>query len=127
MKLQNIQEDVLFKKTFAYDGSWFCKKNSPEGVNDCYLDYGRSTGFGIPPKVNATVLATDYNNWTVFYACRDRILNIKTEYVWITARNKTLNEDQLKEAKNALIKLVPDFDIERLVPVTQGEKCNYDL
>ena len=41
IKVHSVQEDILFKKTFEYDGSWFCKKDNPVGVNDCYLDYGR--------------------------------------------------------------------------------------
>lgn len=115
MSLANTQEDWLFRKTFKYEGGWFCKEGTEEGVNDCYLDYGKRSGFGTPSKINSTVLATDYDNWAVTYACRDRMMNTKTEFVWIASKLPTLSEEKMKEAREALTKIMPDFDLSRLI------------
>ena len=63
-------EDVVFKKTHSYDGAWFCPKDAADGSYNCYGDFDSYFGFlGKPPRIDGTVLATDYDNWIVTYAC----------------------------------------------------------
>jgi hypothetical protein len=70
MDLKTTQDDFLFRKTYSYEGGWFCKENAVQGTWPCYIDYGSyHGGFGRPPKIDTTVLATDYDNWTIGYAC----------------------------------------------------------
>ena len=65
---------------------------------------------------------TDYDNWAVIYACKQRPLRFKNEWVWILARENTLDDDLMAEAKNALRRAIRKFDFDRLVPVIQDDE-----
>lgn len=49
------------------------------------------------------ILATDYDNWSVMYMCKQRYFGYrKQEWVWILSRNSELDDAQLQEATDAL-------------------------
>ena len=129
LSLKTQSEDFLFKKTYVYEGGWFCKEDAEKGTFPCYVDYGSyHGGFGQPPRIDGTILATDYDNWAVSYACHQRPFNMKSEYLWISWKQPSMDEAKLPEVEEAIRKLLPDFDLGRLKRVAQGEEhCKYEL
>jgi len=108
----------VLKKDFTFDGVYACPDEGVEG--NCYVDYDKVAGMGVPGKTDAVVVATDYKNWSVVYMCREKWFGLKNDWIWIVSRHPTLSEELLQEAKDALLEKYPDFDMNRLVTVTQG-------
>lgn len=77
---------------------------------------------GVPSKTPISILDTDYQNWAIVYACKQRPFRFKNEWVWILGRENTLDENLMAEAKNALRKAIRKFDFDRLVPVIQDDE-----
>lgn len=66
------------------------------------------------------VLAINYDKWAVVYMCTTSpSFRIREEFVWIMSRTPTLAEQDLKDAKDALTKQYPNFDMSHLELVPQ--------
>ena len=72
------------------------------------------------------ILASDYDTYAVTYLCEQVTRNFKQEYVYIDTRDPLAPERVLNKAVDALREKYPDFDLNRLVKVTQGvDVCEY--
>ena len=124
--LSNSQEDKVIDHSYVYTGGIVACPNDANSKENCYMDWDTSFGMGIVGKSDAILVGSDGENWAVTYACKDKLFNLKNEWVWIHSKEKTLSEKHLAEAEAALKDFLPDFDLERLVAVTQGEnECAY--
>ena len=124
--MSNSQEDKVIDHTYIYTGGISACPNNLSSEESCYLDWGTSAGMGIVGRSDATLVGTDGSNWAVTYACRDKIFNLKNEWIWIHSREKTLSDKHLQEALAAIKKFVPDYNLDNLVDVIQDDdKCKY--
>ena len=64
----------------------------------CHLTFnwwGNRPDTSLKPQYN--VLSTDYDNFTIVYACKDTSSGSKEESVWILTRTPTIDAEKLKE------------------------------
>ena len=92
---------------------------SDSDPTDFYIDYDKVAGLGIVGRADGMMIDTDYENWAVVYACTQKPFNVKNEWIWIYSQNPTIEKEHEDAAKKALLKKVPDFDLERFTKVEQ--------
>mmetsp|Transcript_12328 Transcript_12328/g.15716 ORF Transcript_12328/g.15716 Transcript_12328/m.15716 type:complete len:92 (+) Transcript_12328:473-748(+) len=82
---------------------------------------------GIVGRSPSTLLGSDDGkNWVATYACRQKVLGLKNEWIWIWSREPKISEEHLADAMAAIKEFLPDFEEDRLTDVDQGtDKCDY--
>ena len=123
------EEGGSFDPTYMYTGGISACPDDPLSEENCYFDWGTKARISKITDINkgksdATVVATDGENWALTYTCYS--LYIRVESAVISSKAKTLSEEHLNEAKATLLAFIPDFDLETLVNVVQGDNnCKY--
>ena len=77
------------------------------------------------------ILATDYDNWSVLYACMDMVGGDLMYANWLsisTRTNAPISEEHLMAAHAAIRAQLPLFDLSNwaMYNTTQGRSCQYD-
>ena len=74
-------------------------------------------------KPNYWVIDTDYENYSVVYACSR---HTGTPYLYFLTREPTITEDYYNELRGKAAALLPKFNVDDLAPRdVQGDKCTY--
>merc|ERR1712159_360443 len=103
------------------------------GLNDretCKVDMGNADK--VERKLKPfEMLATDYDNWHVIYACMDLVGSANLMYGnWFaiyTRYNTPITDEHLEAAHAALKKRLPDVDLTSFgMHTTSQENCEYD-
>lgn len=72
------------------------------------------------------ILATDYDNWSVMYACMD-MGAMHAKWIGISDRNGAITPDQLAAAEASIAAQLPDFDLSDWSMWNTSQKdCKYD-
>ena len=64
------------------------------------------------PAGNYNVLDTDYDNYAIVWSCDGIGPWWNFEYLWIFTRADSPSEEVVKNAKNSIRMLLPDYDLE---------------
>ena len=117
--LSNSQEGKVFDKAWVYTGGVAACPDDQDSEENCKMDWGTSSGMGIAGRAPSTIIASDEGkNWFVTYSCRQKIFNLKNEWIWVHSREPTLSEEHLAAAMAAIKEFLPDFKEDRLTDVT---------
>ena len=104
-----------------YKGAVACDRDG-----ECYLNFGKVAGLGVPGKISVGIVGTDYENWAVLYVCKQHKLRFKNEHIWILSREPIISPEHYQAAKRSVLKFSDQIDVNRFVPVTQdSKKCEY--
>ena len=83
--------------------------------------------FPLAPAGDYRVVSTDYETYSLVYACKDLYATVKTEDVWILSRTHTLKNETLSMIKDIIATQMPNYKAEEWMRVTQqDEACIYD-
>ena len=72
---------------------------------------------------NYQIIATDYDNYSVIYACHET----SKAFLWIMSRTPTLSDELLKQAQVKAALTLQHFDFDNMLTDVQGEEngCKY--
>ena len=82
----NSQEDKVIDHTYTYTGGIYACPDDPKSKENCYIDWDQAHGVGIVGQADDTIVGTDYENWAVTYSCKQKVFNLKNEWVWIHSK-----------------------------------------
>ena len=77
-------------------------------------------------KADYRVVLTDYNTYSLVYACKNLVFGLfKEEHLWVFSRTPDIHHDYMRFVYQAMDEQLPDYDVDWLHEVYQGEKCDY--
>ena len=97
----------FFLTYFTLSGSATCLTTQAE----CWVTFnlGGNRPDTTAEKANYNIIQTDYENYTVIYACSDTWYGSKQESAWILTRTPTITAERYKTYENILTSAIPSY------------------
>ena len=106
---------------YAYTGGLLDCPYKPDGTckRNTYLNRYED-------RKNYYVIDTDYDNWALVYDCNNIIGESKAENFWIMSRAPRLSDHHVEIARDALMKVSPNYDFDRYArAMDHPTNCDY--
>ena len=113
LRVINSQFDNATQTFTTVDGNAVC--DGPQ----CAVTF-----FSFSPPGDYRVMATDYENFALVYACRN-VSSAKVDFAWVLTRERHPKQEFIDKALATLNERVPEFTTDNLAWTYQGGACQY--